>query len=296
MTLVQHLQDVELAQHLKDIRKELTKLYAEPDVRRMLDEQNEVQKLKERVAELRADLARQTSEDAAVKDDINELRQENAMLMENNRKLKEELAAAMQQSVSAALAEVQRENERLAKDNENLNKNLDAMQVDRDKLARLEAQGYFDPEVTKVLHLNPALRKSLLREDEGSEERSVDDATRNLLRDKCLALEHSEANVEKLKLAFTKMTDKFRDGISELLGWRIEQLADGQWSVMSKYHPKEGKLLFQQTEEGFELLDSPWAQRLQEDGEAIAFLRMFNSIPSFLAYIVQDRIQTKTLV
>eukprot|EP00397_Hematodinium_sp_SG-2012_P031693 GEMP01033681.1.p3 GENE.GEMP01033681.1~~GEMP01033681.1.p3 ORF type:complete len:143 (+),score=54.95 GEMP01033681.1:84-512(+) len=126
MTLVQHLQDVELAQHLKDIRKELTKLYAEPDVRRMLDEQNEVQKLKERVAELRADLARQTSEDAAVKDDINELRQENAMLMENNRKLEEELAAAMQQRVSAALAEVQRENERLAKDNENLNKNLDA--------------------------------------------------------------------------------------------------------------------------------------------------------------------------
>lgn len=256
-----------LGSKLKSIRdelKKLEKLITDPDVERLLEGNDQIASLEKEVAELRLKCAKRQEERNA--------------FAEENEVLRQKIA------ICDTLRE---ENSRLAKKNEILGKQLDEMFVDRCKLEKLEAQGYIDPETTKVVRL---IRTSNSVQETASED------VQQTLQDKCLELERAEARVEKLQAKFTKKMKAFRDGIHELLGWRVEQFADGKWGLTSVLSPEEGKLIFRPNADGFELLDSPWMQRLEQStASPFAFLRQFNSVPGFLSHITQDLILSQTM-
>ena len=44
----------------------------------------------------------------------------------------------------------------------------------------------------------------------------------------------------------------------------------------------------------FDLLGTPWAEQLQSDRQAMAYLEVYNSIPGFLAHVTVDRLAQQT--
>lgn len=108
--------------------------------------------------------------------------------------------------------------------------------------------------------------------------------------------------LERFKKATKKYVQEFREGIYGLLGWKVEmrEVASGmQWVLSSRY--QEGGLIFQLRPGGpgqvaeFDLLHTPWAEQLQEDRQAMAYLEIYRSIPGFLSHLTTDLLTRQTL-
>lgn len=105
--------------------------------------------------------------------------------------------------------------------------------------------------------------------------------------------------LERFKKATKRYVQEFREGILGILGWKVEMKGEGKkmrFHLTSKY--QEGReLLFQlrPVERGnrcaeFDLLATPWAEQLQHDKQAMAYLEIYNSVPGFLAHITADMV------
>ncbi|CAE8696187.1 unnamed protein product, partial [Polarella glacialis] len=119
-------------------------------------------------------------------------------------------------------------------------------------------------------------------------------------------LEHQQAarQLERFKKATKKYVQEFREGIYSLLGWKVEMKGEGssmRWHLSSRYQLGQ-ELVFQlrpatagQPAE-FDLLATPWAEDLQSDRQAMAYLQAFSSIPGFLAYAATLGCASESLV
>lgn len=118
-------------------------------------------------------------------------------------------------------------------------------------------------------------------------------------------LERQQAvrQLERFKKATKKYVKDFREGIYGLLGWRVEMKGEGSqihWHLTSRFQGGQ-VLIFQlrPAEVGllaeFDLLCTPWAEQLQDDREAMAYLEVYQSIPGFLAHLTADLLTRQTL-
>merc|ERR1719163_696500 len=109
--------------------------------------------------------------------------------------------------------------------------------------------------------------------------------------------------LERFKKATKKYVQDFREGIYGLLGWKVEMKGDGnvmQWHLTSKFQA-DSELIFKLRPAGdgrpaeFDLLASPWAEQLQKDRQAMAYLEIYKSVPGFLSQVTADLVAQKTL-
>merc|ERR1712060_11713 len=109
---------------------------------------------------------------------------------------------------------------------------------------------------------------------------------------------------EGIKRTANKYVQDFREGIFGLLGWKVDMKLEGgalRWTFRSCYCEGQ-ELVFQlRAVEGgrpaeFDLLSSPWAEQLQADHQAMAYLEVHNSIPCFLAHITNTLLPQRTLI
>lgn len=117
-------------------------------------------------------------------------------------------------------------------------------------------------------------------------------------------LEQQQAarQLERYKKATKKYVGEFREGIYHLLGWKVEMRGEGsslRWHLTSRYQDLRQELVFQLRCQGsggpeFDLLGTPWAEELQSDRQAMAYLEVYNSIPGFLAHLTTDHLAQQT--
>jgi len=95
----------------------------------------------------------------------------------------------------------------------------------------------------------------------------------------------------------------FREGIYGLLGWKVEMKGEGsemRWHLTSRYQDGQ-ELVFQlrPAERGrtadFDLLSTEWAEELQQDRQAMAYLEVYGSIPGFLASVTAELVTQRSL-
>mmetsp|Transcript_65381 Transcript_65381/g.156329 ORF Transcript_65381/g.156329 Transcript_65381/m.156329 type:complete len:750 (-) Transcript_65381:130-2379(-) len=110
-------------------------------------------------------------------------------------------------------------------------------------------------------------------------------------------LSNVQREYDRYKRATKRSVQDFREGIYKLLGWKVEMLAEGstlQMHLTSRYKPGHVlKFQLQKTSPSglppeFELLDTDWAKRLMDDGKAMQYLQIFDSVPGFLAHVTCD--------
>ena len=168
--------------------------------------------------------------------------------------------------------------------------NSELWEANRDlesRLERLEAADLqdFDPRTTKVLHL--------ARGPTGHDAPSAG-----------VDLEQQQASrqLDRFKKAMRKYVQEFREGIYHLLGWKVEMKGDStsmRFHLTSRYHEGQ-ELVFQLRPASighaaeFDLLGTSWAEQLQGDRQAMAFLEVYSSIPGFLAHVTVDRLAQQT--
>ena len=151
-----------------------------------------------------------------------------------------------------------------------------------------EAQNDYDSRTTKILHLSRG-PLGVLQEPASSCDLEQQQAARQL---------------ERYKKATKKYVSEFREGLYHLLGWKVEMRGDGsslRWHLTSRYQDEVRQELVFQLRPGrsgqpaeFDLLGTPWAEQLQSDRQAMAFLDVYNSIPGFLAHVTIDRLAQQT--
>ena len=149
----------------------------------------------------------------------------------------------------------------------------------------VDAAHDYDPRTTKILHL----MRGPQDEAAGS---GID-----------LEQQQAARQLERYKKATKKYVSEFREGLYHLLGWKVEMRGDGnslRWHLTSRYGQVRQELVFQlrpgrsgQPAE-FDLLGTPWAEQLQTDRQAMAYLEVYNSIPGFLAHVTVDRLAQQT--
>lgn len=147
------------------------------------------------------------------------------------------------------------------------------------------ANADYDPRTTKILHL--------VRGPQDEAAGSGCD----------LEQQQAARQLERYKKATKKYVSEFREGLYHLLGWKVEMRGDGnslRWHLTSRYGQVRQELVFQlrpgrsgQPAE-FDLLETPWAEQLQTDRQAMSYLEVYNSIPGFLAHVTVDRFAQQT--
>eukprot|EP00931_Biecheleriopsis_adriatica_P044632 TRINITY_DN25552_c0_g1_i1.p1 TRINITY_DN25552_c0_g1~~TRINITY_DN25552_c0_g1_i1.p1 ORF type:complete len:698 (+),score=219.90 TRINITY_DN25552_c0_g1_i1:130-2094(+) len=174
------------------------------------------------------------------------------------------------------------------------NKELESRAAELERQHEEDAEADYDRRTTKILHLT-----------QGPFSRAAGGA---IATDKSLArvgdLEHQQAarQLERFKKATKKYVQDFREGIYSLLGWKIEMKGEGsnlRWHLMSRY--QEGQELVFQLQPAsagqpaeFCLLGTSWAEQLQGDRQAMAYLEIYSSIPGFLAHVTTDLLSQQT--
>ena len=144
----------------------------------------------------------------------------------------------------------------------------------------------YDPRTTKVLHLARGPAGQVDARSAGGD----------------LEQQQASRQLDRFKRAMRKYVQEFREGIYHLLGWKVEMRGDGsamRWHLTSRYH--EGhELVFQLRPAStahpadFDLLGTAWAEQLQGDRQAMAYLEVYSSIPGFLAHVTVDRLAQQT--
>jgi len=113
-----------------------------------------------------------------------------------------------------------------------------------------------------------------------------------------------EKQLDRFKQATRKYVQDFREGIYGLLGWKVEMKGEGsamRWHLSSRYLRDGQELVFQLRPPAagraaeFDLLSTEWAERIQEDRQAMAYLEVYGSIPGFLACITTDLLSRGSL-
>eukprot|EP00440_Ansanella_granifera_P033039 gb/GFBE01035845.1/.p1 GENE.gb/GFBE01035845.1/~~gb/GFBE01035845.1/.p1 ORF type:complete len:694 (+),score=203.54 gb/GFBE01035845.1/:1-2082(+) len=227
----------------------------------------------------------------------------------------EELLASKSQALSSASKEVETlraevsnlaatevKAQRLERVNAELwqaNKDLESRASQLERQQEEAADADYDRRSTKILHLaqGPSGRAAtggLSNEKSGQSgplERSGD-----------LEQQQAARQLERFKKATKKYVQDFREGIYSLLGWKIEMKGEGsnmRWHLMSRY--QEGQELVFQLQPSragrpaeFDLLGTPWAEQLQGDRQAMAYLQIYSSIPGFLAHVTTDLLSQQT--
>lgn len=112
----------------------------------------------------------------------------------------------------------------------------------------------------------------------------------------------AERQLDRFKKATRKYVQEFREGIFGILGWKVEMRGEGsamRWHLTSRLHDEELAFQLRPAEPGkqaeFDLLSTPWAERLQTDREAMAYLEVYGSIPGFLAAVTTELLAQKAL-
>jgi len=185
--------------------------------------------------------------------------------------------------VERKLRKVESVNAELWQANKELERRTQVQNIEMD-LAQAEATDY-DARTTKILHL--------IRGPQDEAAGSGCD----------LEQQQAARQLERYKKATKKYVSEFREGLYHLLGWKVEMRGDGnslRWHLTSRYGQVRQELVFQlrpgrsgQPAE-FDLLGTPWAEQLQTDRQAMAYLEVYNSIPGFLAHITVDRLAQQT--
>jgi len=240
-------------------------------------------------------------------DEVNTMRAELTALQD---------VSAVVTQLEQRLEEAQREITKLQTTRDELEKQLGIVESE-------VAKGSLDTTTTKVLRckLNPSdsIRKAtfsaLRSENEELKERlvqlqqgaAVDPLEVSAgLQAKSIEAEKWKKKYDISKQHIAKMMRTFREGLSTLLGWHIDIEGTGRpgdpltWCFRSKYGSPDDVLIFQREttasreEKQFNLLDSAWARRLQEDDKALVYLTAFQSIPGFLGYITIDMVSRQS--
>jgi len=180
------------------------------------------------------------------------------------------------------------------------NKELEKKTMEKDEPDEVGTVGMgtgdFDSRSTKVLHL---LRGPLGQGWQGSR---CELSSQLQAGSGDLEQQQAARQLERYKKAMKKYVQEFREGLYHLLGWKVEMRGDGtslRWHLTSRY--QEGQeLVFQlrPAQTGlpaeFDLLGTPWAEQLQSDRQAMAYLEVYSSIPGFLAHVTADRLAQQT--
>mmetsp|Transcript_120358 Transcript_120358/g.300234 ORF Transcript_120358/g.300234 Transcript_120358/m.300234 type:complete len:529 (-) Transcript_120358:15-1601(-) len=119
----------------------------------------------------------------------------------------------------------------------------------------------------------------------------------------------AERQLDRFKKATRKYVQDFREGIHGLLGWKVEMKGEGsmmRWHLSSRYFRPGQELVFQlrpssapgggRSAGEFDLLGTEWAEQLQEDRQAMAYLEVYGSIPGFLASVTTDLLSQGSLL
>merc|ERR1712232_1274607 len=175
----------------------------------------------------------------------------------------------------------------------------------------VDADADFDRATTKILHLTwrpgEAVKSCGKSQALLTENSALRDEVRRLRQVGAEAalpvpagdLEQQQAarELRRFKRCTKKYVEDFREGVWNLLGWKIESVSNAggemQWHITSRYQEAQ-ELIFQlrPKEAGhtpeFDLLGTEWGEQLQADRQAMAYLEVYNSIPGFLAHITAD--------
>ena len=269
------------AEKQKSMQVELSKLRVEvarcEELKKQLqDSQSEIQSLREGSAERtgeESELQRQLAAVAAKQQAIDSITTEAESLRSQLSQLMDvEGKARKLERVNAELWEA--------------NKELES-RVERLESANAE-EADFDPRTTKVLHLT---RGPVQQVDAHAGGASGD-----------LEQQQASRQLDRFKKAMRKYVQEFREGIYHLLGWKVEMKGDGssmRWHLTSRYHEGQ-ELVFQLRPAStghpaeFDLLGTVWAEQLQGDRQAMAYLEVYSSIPGFLAHVTVDRLAQQT--
>jgi len=230
--------------------------------------------------------------------------------------------------VEARAGQLQRQNDKLWSANRELEQDQERLE------AEVAANRDFNPATTKILHLRhgpggsmssslsegssmelQALRteNAALREEgsrlraaivgQGGSVAATTGSSTSFSSSSNLEDRQAARHLDRFKKATKKYVQDFREGTYGLLGWKVEMRGDGssmKWHLTSRY--LEGhELVFQlQAQEAgrppeFDLLETEWAEQLQGDPQAMAYLKFYNSIPGFLAHLTTDIVTRQTL-
>ncbi|CAE7414464.1 MAD1L1 [Symbiodinium natans] len=199
--------------------------------------------------------------------------------------------------VEGRARKLERVNAELWEANQELESRVERLEtLENANAANADADADFDPRTTKVLHL--------ARGPSGPVEARVDARSSG---DAAGDLEQQQASrqLDRFKKAMRKYVQEFREGIYHLLGWKVEMKGDGtsmRWHLTSRYHEGQ-ELVFQLRPANagpaghpaeFDLLGTAWAEQLQGDRQAMAYLEVYSSIPGFLAHVTVDRLAQQT--
>jgi len=117
-----------------------------------------------------------------------------------------------------------------------------------------------------------------------------------------LGRKQAERQLDRFKKATRKYVQDFREGIHGLFGWKVEMKGEGsamRWHLSSRYLGEGQELVFQLRPATagraaeFDLLATEWAEQLQEDRQAMAYLEVYGSIPGFLASVTTDLLSSR---
>eukprot|EP00438_Fugacium_kawagutii_P016741 Skav228874 [mRNA] locus=scaffold2395:54418:94387:+ [translate_table: standard] len=178
--------------------------------------------------------------------------------------------------VEQKLRKVESVNAELWQANKELERRIVQQSRETDAYAQHAQSADYDVRTTKILHL--------LRGPQDEAAGSGCD----------LEQQQAARQLERYKKATKKYVSEFREGLYHLLGWKVEMRGEGnslRWHLTSRYGQVQQELVFQlragrsgQPAE-FDLLGTPWAEQLQTDRQAMAYLEVYNSIPGFLAHV-----------
>ena len=273
------------AEKQKSMQVELSKLRVEAvrceELKKQLqDSQSELQSLREGSAGNPEDRGERTEESLELQRQVAAKQQAIDAITTEAESLRNQLSQLM--DVEGRARKLERVNAELWE----ANKELES-RVERLESANAE-EADFDPRTTKVLHLT---RGPVQQVDAHASGASGD-----------LEQQQASRQLDRFKKAMRKYVQEFREGIYHLLGWKVEMKGDGssmRWHLTSRYHEGQ-ELVFQLRPAStghpaeFDLLGTVWAEQLQGDRQAMAYLEVYSSIPGFLAHVTVDRLAQQT--
>lgn len=174
----------------------------------------------------------------------------------------------------------------------------------------LAGKGSFNPETTRVLHLQHNPLTEALKQEVGVLRRQVEALTAsNNKSKKAVAALTPGPDVDpnklhqRLKESFKEQIGRFREGVYLLTGYKIDMIPDGErpkFKVRSMFAEREqDQLMFQWPAvtpvEGLDLLDTELAKLLMTT-PSYEYVTRFGSMPAFLASTQLSLFEKQTMI
>lgn len=193
------------------------------------------------------------------------------------------------------------------RETEKVNQRMEALQGDGIRVAELEAKvRQFERVNVELWASSRELEQQQERMLAEMEEQEAQMAARASQQGdlpsqtSCSGPERPGLQLDRFRKATRKHVQDFREGIYGLLGWRVEMKEEDCamcWHLKSRFSDKELVFRLRPAELGrgaeFDLLGTPWAERLLEDRHAMAYLEAHGSVPGFLAAITTELLAQK---